>query len=129
MNPLPFPSWLSTVWPFGRRSDGRGRRLTSRVACRGTRCSLGRLIDISATGARVSCRRFYRPVEGKPARFSVTASDGVPLHIASTICWTRLGDGGWEAGLAFHGMNDTDARRLGEFIVTERRDDDIAVSA
>lgn len=118
MNTLPRPSWL-----FGRFNSDRSRRLTSRTPCRGSRCSLGRIVDISPTGARIDCRRFYRPVEGKPARLSVTTPDGGLLHIAATICWTRLDDQGWQAGLAFHGVSDVDARRLAEFVAVERADE------
>lgn len=110
MNPIPLPSWF-----LRPRGDTDCRRRTTRIACAQRRCNLGEIIDLSATGARIACRRFFRPVEGKPITLTITPPGKKPLHIACVVCWARKNDRGWEAGLAFQGLGLNDARTLGDF--------------
>lgn len=109
MNPIPLPSW------FLRRRDSEDcRRQTTRMACDHPVCNLGEILDLSATGARIACRRFFRPVEGKPTTLAITTHRGETLNIPCVVCWARKSDVGWEAGLAFSTLTDRDARILGE---------------
>ena len=105
MTPLPLPSWLTDT-------TDQSRRLTSRIPCELPRCNLGEIIDISATGARIACKRFFRPVEGKPVRLTITPASGEPLHIAAIVCWTHLDASGWQAGLEYHSLSVADTEKL-----------------
>jgi hypothetical protein len=115
---LRIPDWL-----LGRTGEPLSRRQTVRIACDRARCNLGEIVDLSATGARIACRRFFRPVEGKPVELTLETPGG-EVRVPSIVCWTRLDENGWEAGLAFHGLSERDAAVIGGFIKAHRFGDE-----
>jgi len=100
---------LSALGPilelFGASPD---RRRADRHACDARTCNLGEIIDFSSTGARIRCRRFYRPKTGRRVLIQVPASlAGPAVSIHGTICWVNLENGEWHAGVAFDQTNET----------------------
>ncbi len=113
---MQLPSWLN------RGHDGANtRRRTTRMLCDRASCNLGEIVDISATGARVVCRRFFRPIEGKPTTLTIDPPVGGPLEIPCVVCWARKHGRYWEAGLAFHTLTPGQARVLGDFVMQSHR--------
>ena len=109
---IPLPSWL--IRPH---DNDDCRRRTTRMACEHASCNLGEIIDLSATGARIRCRRFFRPVEGKPTTLTVGIPGAEPLCIPCVVCWARKPGRFWEAGIAFHALSPREARILGDFVL------------
>ncbi|MBZ0171257.1 MAG: PilZ domain-containing protein [Phycisphaerales bacterium] len=112
MNPIPLPSWL-----VRRRDRDDCRRRTTRISCDQPRCNLGEIVDLSATGARVACSHYFRPVEGKPTTLTITPPRGQSLKIPCVVCWARKRGENWEAGLVFNGLTADHARVLGDYAV------------
>ncbi len=109
---LHLPSWLNQG-----HDEANSRRRTTRMLCEHTSCNLGEIVDISAMGAKVVCRRFFRPIEGKPTTLTVDPPGGGRLEIPCVVCWARKRGRLWEAGLAFHSLTPTQARALGDFVL------------
>ena len=102
------PAFLRTILGpllalFGlRMGKGRDRRRAARHACDDRGCNMGAIVDYSSTGARVRCRRFYRPATGRRVTIDLPAGIAGPaLSIPGTVCWVSLEDSEWHAGVAF----------------------------
>ena len=67
------------------------------------------------------CRRFFRPVEGKPTTLTIEPPVGDRLEIPCVVCWARKHGRYWEAGLAFHTLTPGQARVLGDFVMQSHR--------
>ena len=106
----------SALNPFRPGSPGDRRRATQ-IEGNAVSCSLGEIQDISATGVRVRCRRFYRPYEGNGVTLQIEPIGGRDrVTLRGVVCWTTHDDGHWFAGVAFGAMSAEDARTLGSII-------------
>jgi hypothetical protein len=107
---------LSALNPF-RIDTPDDRRRATRIRGNAIACSLGEIQDISATGARIRCRRLYRPYEGNSVTLQIQPTGETPrITLRGTVCWTTCEDGHWFAGVAFTGMSEADARVLGTLV-------------
>jgi hypothetical protein len=77
-------------------------------------CSLGVVVDMSVTGAKIRCRLGSRPAEGKKAIVEMSTDSG-DVRLQARVVWTRLcGILRWEAGVEFVDVTDEDTRKLTE---------------
>ena len=108
-----FSRLLKAINPF-RVEGGGDRRQTVRMHGNTISCSIGEIVDLSATGARVRCRRFFRPLEGRSVSLAIESpSLTAPLTIDGVVCWTASEGDSWYAGVAFNGLSESDALALG----------------
>lgn len=115
-NAGPWSRILKALNPFKPISDA-DRRRAIRVYGNVITCSIGEIVDISATGARVRCRRFFRPLEGKPVSLAIEPGEGAtPISLDGVVCWTSQEDATWFAGIAFTELSETNARILGDLL-------------
>ena len=111
--PSLFARYVAALNPF-RTERSQERRRATRVSGNAISCSLGEVLDISATGIRVRCRRFYRPYEGSRVTLQFDPSPGRDrVTLRGTVCWTTNENGHWYAGVAFGAMSAADADTLG----------------
>lgn len=79
----------------------RDRRRATRTPTSSRFCNLGEIADVSSTGARVICRRFYRPTPGKRVSLRIPGGvQGPALRVSGVICWVSDASGAWQAGIA-----------------------------
>lgn len=115
-NAGPWSRFLAALNPF-RVGDDADRRRAVRMHGNVISCSIGEIVDLSATGARVRCRRFFRPMQGKPVTLSIDpGGDSRAISIDGSVCWTCQEDDGWYAGIAFTELTETTARTLGDLL-------------
>jgi hypothetical protein len=103
--------------------------MTTRVSCNSPACNLGEVLDLSATGARVRCRRFLKPAAGGRTPFVVAAGDGREIRLDAAVCWVRRGADRWEVGLAFDMLTPEEAFALASFAEQHRLRGSLADSA
>lgn len=116
--PLPrlkLPAWLSAP------NDAANRRRTTRLRPSVGACNLGIILDLSATGARIGCKRHYKPAIASRVGLTVKTDDGDTVTIPCTVCWTEIRNGQREAGLEFTATSAGDLARLAH-MVTSRND-------
>jgi hypothetical protein len=93
------------------------RSLTERLGLAGDRrratrtptdrpCNIGAVVDVSSTGARIRCRRFFRPTPGKRVTLAIpTGVQGPGITASGVICWVSNATGEWHAGIALDQRN------------------------
>ncbi len=84
--------------PQLRKTENNARRC-GRVRCQWTHCNLGEVLDISATGIRIKCKR--RPAAENGARISINIEgiDGA-FDVSGRIVWRKkVGMFRWEVGI------------------------------
>jgi hypothetical protein len=107
---------VSALNPF-RPGDGADRRRAVRVDGNNASCSLGEILDISATGVRIRCKGFYRPYEGNGVTLQIGPADARSrVTLRGVVCWTSHENGDWFAGVAFGEMSASDTETLGSLL-------------
>ncbi len=99
---------MTAEFPFGDRGPGGGRanadgRHAGRVRLHSIVCTIGTVLDISASGMRVRCTMKV-PSIGTPVATLISTPEG-PLEITGRVVWTKKC--GWlthEAGIRFDDM-------------------------
>lgn len=105
---------MSGMFEYMSRQGGGGdanaagaqQRRCGRVICQETMCSLGQILDLSATGARVQCSGKPGVEPGMNIAVQVQTLDG-PVDVGARVVWVRKA--GWRKhliGLQFVQVSD-----------------------
>jgi hypothetical protein len=90
---------------LGPAAAGIERRRHGRVRCEGVACSLGRVVDVSASGAKVEMRGRPAFAQGELFTMTIHAEVTGPFALQARIVWTRkVGLFKHHAGLCFENV-------------------------
>lgn len=109
---LKLPTWLATP------DDAANRRRATRHRPSVGACNLGIILDLSATGARIGCKRHYKPAVGKRVGLTVQTDTGDSVTIPCAVCWTEIRNGLREAGLEFTATSARDLAKLAHMVTS-----------
>jgi hypothetical protein len=102
----------STPAPDEHDSKELTPRRAGRLPQESLKCSLGEVVNMSATGAKIRCRIGSRPSEGKKASVEMDTESG-QIRLQARVVWVRMcGILRWEAGLEFVDVTDEQNKRL-----------------
>ena len=106
--------------PPPNQDAARRQRKGGRVNCHGVTCTLGEVVNISASGMRVIAKGAIEP--GTEGLITIQALDG-PLVIPGRVVWSKKKNWGKsEAGVQFVGLTDQHRARLLQFADYASRD-------
>lgn len=100
----------------GTTKDGPDRRRQGRLPLDDVTCSLGRILDLSAGGMRIECRKRY---SGRVAADLIDQEGHIMVW--TTVAWIkRRGLFKFEIGFVFEDIDGTIAKRLTKLAMTHR---------
>jgi hypothetical protein len=103
--PSPSPGSVAAATPGNARRFGR-------VRCQHVRCSLGDVVNLSASGLSARCRGRPAYAVNEPIVVTVEGLDG-PFDLPSRVVWVRReGFRRFEVGVAFMAVSDAARRAL-----------------